>query len=67
MGCINDAAYYFYYEKNGTTTLDNEFLRKISTKADEYVIFADKCALSSQQLEKYRITFKKIPRDIVRL
>lgn len=67
LGCINDAAYYFYYEKNGTTTLDNEFLRKISTKADEYVIFADKCALSSQQLEKYRITFKKIPRDIVRL
>jgi adenine-specific DNA-methyltransferase len=31
------------------------------------VIYADICLLDEAELERFRITFKKIPRDIVRL
>lgn len=60
-------AYYFYYDKNEVTTLDRDFLHTIKTKADSYVIYADKCILSDEELEKLHITFKKIPRDITRM
>ena len=60
-------AYYFYYDKNEVTTLDREFLHTVKTTADSYVIYADKCILSDEELEKFRITFKKIPRDITRM
>lgn len=35
-------------------------------KTDNYVMYADLCTLSSTELEKYHITFKKIPRDITK-
>lgn len=63
----NDTAYYFYYEKEQVTNLDNDFLAEIKTKASRYVIYADICSISEEKMQKYNITFKKIPRDIVRL
>ena len=67
LSTYNDVAYYFYYEKERVTTLDRKFLVTIKTKADGYVIYADMCALSDELLQKYNITFKKIPRDIAKL
>ena len=67
LGMAFDTAYYFYYEKYKVTTLDWAFLETIKTKAAGYVIYADKCILTDEELEKYHITFKKIPRDITRL
>lgn len=67
LGINNDTAYYFNYEKECQTVLDTDFLRTIRTKADAYVIYADTCNLSDEKMSKYNITFKKIPRDIVRL
>ena len=67
LGTYIDNAYYFYYEKEQITTLNNEFLNTIKTKAGAYVVYADLCTLSNNELEKYRITFKKIPRDISKL
>ena len=67
MGVHVNSAYYFYYEKDTVTTLNREFLHTIKTKADAYVIYADLCTLSNAELEKYHITFKKIPRDITKL
>lgn len=63
----NSTAYYFYYEKEMSTTLDRKFLNTIKSKTDSYVIYADINTLSSNELLKYGITFKKIPRDIARL
>jgi len=63
----NDTAYYFYYEKERVTNLDNDFLAQIKTKSDYYVIYADLCSISEKKLQEYNITFKKIPRDIVKL
>jgi adenine-specific DNA-methyltransferase len=62
----NDTAYYFYYEQNGITTLDREFLGKIKTKAEQFIIYADNCLLTKIFMTKHHIIFKKIPRDITR-
>lgn len=67
LGKNNDTAYYFYYKKDEITTLNNEFLSTINTRATEYIIYADKCVLSEEVMEKFNIVFKKIPRDITRL
>ena len=67
MGVHIGSAYYFYYEKQAVTTLNREFLHTVKTEADAYVIYADLCTLSEAELEKYHITFKKIPRDITKL
>ena len=67
MGVHVNSAYYFYYKKKTATTLNREFLHTVKTKADAYVIYADLCTLSDAELEKYHITFKKIPRDITKL
>ena len=67
MGKYLDTAYYFYYEKNSVTTLDRAFLHTVKTISESYLIYADKCILSSEELEKFHIKFKKIPRDITRL
>lgn len=67
LGVHINTAYYFYYEKANVTTLNREFLHTVKTKKDGYVVYADLCTLSQSELEKYHITFKKIPRDITRL
>ncbi len=67
MGSSHNAAYYFYYEKDTITTLDHEFLSTIPERAESYIIYADLCTIPAEELAKYNITFKKIPRDIARL
>lgn len=67
MGIYRDTAYYFYYERDTATTLSVEFLPQIKHKADGYIIYADMCAVSDEELKEWNITFKKIPRDIAKL
>lgn len=67
MGNSRDTAYYFYYEKDAITTLDHEFLATIPERSDSYIIYADLCTIPAEELAKYNITFKKIPRDIAKL
>lgn len=66
LGKRNDTAYYFYYEKDKLTTLDESYLRTLKTKASQYIIYADLCLLDQKLMDKYHIIFKKIPRDISR-
>ena len=66
LGEANDTAYYFYYEKDQITSLDEAFMRTIQTRAEQYIIYADKCLLEEGLMQKYHIIFKKIPRDITR-
>ena len=47
--------------------MDAEFLRTIEQKADAYLIYADECGLGEDFLQRNKITFKKIPRDIKKL
>ena len=66
LGKANSAAYYFYYYKDKATTLNDRFLRQLKTSEEEYIIYADLCVLDEKLMQKYHITFKKIPRDITR-
>lgn len=67
MGVHLDSAYYFFYERDSLTTLSRDFLGSIKTRAGRYTIYADQCTLSQAELERWHITFKKIPRDISKL
>lgn len=67
LGKNNDTAYYFLYQKEHVTTLDAGFLSTVKTSAEEYIIYADQCSFSAEELKKYNIVFKKIPRDITKL
>ena len=61
-----DTDYYFFYEKDNITVLDINFLSTIKEKNEQMVIYADKCLLSKELMNKYWIIFKKIPRDIAK-
>lgn len=67
MGNYNGMAYYFHYEHDRRTTLDENFLHTISQRADSYLIYADVCVLDDDFMQKHSITFKKIPRDIKKI
>lgn len=64
LGTNDGCAYYFYYEKGETMTLDYDFLRSIKEKSERYVIWADNCLLTDEFMSRNNIVFKKIPRDI---
>lgn len=59
LGINAGCAYYFFYEQGTTITLNRRKLSCIKTKAESYVIYADQCTLSDEELKKYNITFKK--------
>lgn len=67
LGTNKNAAYYFYYEPQRITVLDHQFLSGIHQRGETTVIYADRCAISSEKLAELGILFKKIPRDISRL
>ncbi len=58
LGLDNDTAYYFFENLSWTA------LAQIKTRAENYVIYAESCNLSDNELMKYRITFKQIPFDV---
>ena len=67
LGKCRGTGYYFFYEKEALTTLNFDFLSTITEQAEGYLIYADLCTIPDEELKKYNITFKKIPRDIARL
>ena len=49
------------------TILNHETLRQIVTKrAEQYIIYADICTLTEEEMNRLGVVFKKIPRDIKR-
>ncbi len=60
LGVDDDTAYYFFSGESLSWTT----LAQIQTRAKNYVIYAEACNLSEDELSKYRITFKQIPFDI---
>ena len=67
LGTNDNTAYYFCYERNAVTTLDMDLLATVTVQAESYVIYADQCGLSDEELKRFGITFRKIPRDIAKL
>lgn len=67
LGTYNATAYFFVYDCLNWTVLDYDFLKTIRIKEEAYIIYADSCTLSDSDLQKWNITYKKIPRDIKRI
>ena len=67
LGSTAQTGYYFFYEPNRACVLDYKFLSTITVKAGNYVIYADRCAINADDLQKLKVIFKKIPRDITKL
>lgn len=62
-------AYFFAFHPYQPTALSKEYLATFpeACRAESYVVYADTCLLTDQELATFNITFKKIPRDITRL
>lgn len=72
LGFKYQTAYIFYYESDQITTLSLDFLCSLNAdfmakKPQDFVIYADKCTLTEEQLAQLKIRFKRIPRDISKL
>lgn len=73
LGLNPDTAWIFHYERDNETILDAAFLGTLKYRANGYpvpahsIIYADRCVLTLEQLDRFGIRFKKIPRDITRL
>ena len=72
LGLNYQTAYIFYYESDQITTLSLDFLRSLNAdfmaeKPKDFIIYADKCSLTDEQLAQFKIRFKRIPRDISKL
>ena len=69
LGTYNGCNYYFYYEPDMETTLDWLFLTTFTERdrAEMYIIYADRCLLTSEEMLRMNIIYKKIPRDIKRV
>jgi len=71
LGATETALIVFNYERDRVTALDIDFLatleiNNLPSRPEQFVIYADKCALDKDFLYKHGITFKRIPRDITR-
>lgn len=64
LGTHQGTAYYFYWKPGKATTLNLAWLKHLVPQAGQHLVYADNCTLSKAQLEKYRVLFKKIPRDV---
>lgn len=67
LDTFNDVGYYLYYEKDKQTTLSINSLSIITEKAEHYVVYADSCTISPDQLDKLNITFKQLPQGIKKI
>jgi len=66
LGNYNRTDYYFYYDPTAETCLSTETAQLIARQAEQYVVYADTCLFSKEELSQRHIVFKKIPRDIKR-
>ena len=69
LGSYQHNNYYFFYIKGAETCLDWDFLNTFTERdrAEMYIIYADRCVLTPEEMLKHNIVFKKIPRDIKRV
>ena len=67
LGKFNNCGIWFFYHKETSTTLDDNFLKTMKIKCEQFIIYADNCLLSKDFMKENNIVFKKIPRDVKKL
>ncbi|WP_252406430.1 site-specific DNA-methyltransferase, partial [Acinetobacter pittii] len=70
LGINQQTLWLFHYNKDAITSLDLNFLGTLNlqnvSRPSQFVVYADKCVLDDKFMQKHGITFKRIPRDIMR-
>ncbi|MBU1102728.1 site-specific DNA-methyltransferase [Patescibacteria group bacterium] len=61
LGEFNGNHYFLLFDGIGKNILDRNFLRELKGKDGRKIIYADKCLLDEEALEKNQIIFKQIP------
>lgn len=64
IGSQGSTHYYLLFEGKGKNVLDEKTLKKTEGTKGNRVIYADKCLLDDDYLEKHGITFKQIPYEL---
>lgn len=64
LGEFSNSHYFLLFKGINKNILDRKFLKEIKGKVGKKVIYADKCLLDDEILEKYQIIFKQIPYQI---
>ena len=66
LGSADGIVYYLAYEPGEETVLDWDLLSELPTRDRTTVIYADRCVIDQETLERLGITFKQVPRQIAR-
>ncbi len=61
---FNEIDYYLIFKERGKNVLNKSFLKTIRKNDAKRVIYADKCLLDEETLDKYNIQFKQIPYEV---
>ncbi|MBL7148348.1 MAG: site-specific DNA-methyltransferase [Nanoarchaeota archaeon] len=64
IGEHNEIDYYLIFKEKDKNVLNKAFLKKIKKNDNKKVIYADRCMIDEETLEKYNIQFKQIPYEV---
>lgn len=64
ISTLNETDYYLIFKERGKNVLNKSFLKRIKKDDNNLVIYADKCLLDEESLEKHKIQFKQIPYEV---
>ena len=61
LGEFGGSLYYLLFKSIGKNTLDRNILKQLKGMSGQKIVYADKCLLDEDELEKNQIVFKQIP------
>jgi len=64
LGMFASTHYFLLFDGVGKNVLDKKFLKELKDKEGRKVVYADKCLIDEEVLEKHRIVFKQIPYQV---
>ncbi|MFH0739644.1 MAG: site-specific DNA-methyltransferase [bacterium] len=64
LGEFGSSHYFLLFNGIGKNILDRKFLQEIKKTVGKKVVYADKCLLDDEVLEKHQIVFKQIPYQV---
>jgi len=64
IGEHGGTAFWLIFKEKGKNVLDKSFLKKLKKDKHKKVIYADKCLLDENTLERFNIQFKQIPYEV---
>lgn len=67
LGESDSAAYYLAYEPGRETVLGPSLLESLPVRGRPTVVYADRCVLDDEALDRLDLRFRQIPRQIARV